>query len=543
MNAPAATVPTLSAAAIAAAAPPPLARIAKITIEDYRAFPAGDTLLIDLGPTGKNLLLYGENGSGKTSLARAMRDLTANRNASPKLESDRHLFGPPIEAAKSLVAVEFTAGTVNEFRWRAGDLHPRETDGRNFQEFARACLSLDYRDLLETNFRHDGTPNLFDCLLATVLDGLPVLHGGSKARLGELHRAALRSRPHYRTERALDRVTRACEAFTVALENHLPEVVAAARSIFARLGHAGTDFALTPHAFAYDRERKNFTVGRITFEVTHHGRPLVTPQHFLNEARLTALALSLYLGAAQIAITAQIPRAGAPAFARVLFLDDVLIGLDLSNRLPLLRVLAEDFADWQIILLTHDRVWFELAKEHTEHDGNWLAKELCALEMPGGQAPRPVVKDSTDYLTRAKNHLAATPPDLMAAAVYVRAAFETKLKNICEDRGIEVAFKSQPKEVKADTLWSGIVERQKKRAQYQTENPGMKAPDFLPAHLVADVETMRSSILNRLSHSGTPTLVKDEVEFALRAVTALIAHDFPGIPKTKPPPSSTKAGG
>lgn len=45
--------------------PPSLARIAKITVEDYRAFPAGDTLLLNLGPEGKNLLLYGENGSGQ----------------------------------------------------------------------------------------------------------------------------------------------------------------------------------------------------------------------------------------------------------------------------------------------------------------------------------------------------------------------------------------------------------------------------------------------------------------------------------------------
>ncbi len=44
----------------------------------------------------------------------------------------------------------------------------------------------------------------------------------------------------------------------------------------------------------------------------------------------------------------------------------MLIGLDLSNRLPLLRVLVEDFADWQVILLTHDRVWFELAREHAD---------------------------------------------------------------------------------------------------------------------------------------------------------------------------------
>lgn len=213
-------------------------------------------------------------------------------------------------------------------------------------------------------------------------------------------------------------------------------------------------------------------------------------------------------------------------------MDDVLIGLDLANRLPLLRVLAEDFADWQIILLTHDRVWFELAKEHTEHDGGWVAKELCLLEAADKSPPRPVIKDSADLLDRARAHLAATPPDLMAAAVYLRAAFENRLRNVCEKHGIEVPFKSQLKEIKADVLWAGIIERQKKRAELQTKSSGANIPDFIPAVLVANVEMMRSTILNRLSHAGAPTLIKSEVEFALATVGALQAHQFPNVPKS-----------
>lgn len=37
-------------------------------------------------------------------------------------------------------------------------------------------------------------------------------------------------------------------------------------------------------------------------------------------------------------------------------LDDVVIGLNHSNRLPLLDVLNSMFVDWQIVLLTHDLV-------------------------------------------------------------------------------------------------------------------------------------------------------------------------------------------
>jgi len=530
MSATTTVVPGLSAAVIAATTPPPLARIARIKIEDYRAFPPNDPLTIELGPEGKNLLLYGENGSGKTSLARGLRDLTAYRNPPEKLESQRHLFGAPISTPQSILAVEFTGGTVNEFRWGAGDPHPNTVGGPTFQAFARGCLSLDYRDLLETNYRHNGTPNLFECLLSSVLNGLWVLDGGKRKRLGDLLTSTLAARPTDESELALEGVATACAAFSDALQNHLPEVVNAARDIFAKLGHHGTEFNLTPRAFAYDMIKKNFTLGQIYFDVTHHGERLAAPQHFLNEARLTALALALYLGAAQVAVPAPTPSTTAPAFSRVLIMDDVLIGLDLSNRLPLLRVLAEDFADWQVILLTHDRVWFELAREHTEHGGGWIAKELCLLEGPGGVPARPVLKDASDFLTRAQGHLAATPPDLMAAAVYLRAAFETRLKNLCEDRGIAIPFKSQPKEVKADVLWQGVLDRQKEREAYRVAHPGRVVKDFIPAALAAAVETMRSSILNRLSHSGTPTLVKSEVEFALKTVAAFQAHGFPKVP-------------
>ena len=38
----------------------------------------------------------------------------------------------------------------------------------------------------------------------------------------------------------------------------------------------------------------------------------------------------------------------------------------MANRLPVLEILEEYFADWQIILLTHDRVWYEMVQVEIE---------------------------------------------------------------------------------------------------------------------------------------------------------------------------------
>jgi recombinational DNA repair ATPase RecF len=101
--------------------------------------------------------------------------------------------------------------------------------------------------------------------------------------------------------------------------------------------------------------------------VTYAGLNVTSYDEFLNEARLTALALSLFLAAVKLAD----PDPTSPEPLRVLLLDDVLIGLDLSHRLPLLDLLHSEFPNHQIFLFTHDIVWFDIARGHTEHWGKW----------------------------------------------------------------------------------------------------------------------------------------------------------------------------
>src|SRR5687768_678344 len=53
--------------------PDPPIRITKIETKNFRAF-GSRPLKVDLTANGKNLLVYGENGSGKSSLFFALRD-------------------------------------------------------------------------------------------------------------------------------------------------------------------------------------------------------------------------------------------------------------------------------------------------------------------------------------------------------------------------------------------------------------------------------------------------------------------------------------
>jgi hypothetical protein len=61
------------------------------------------------------------------------------------------------------------------------------------------------------------------------------------------------------------------------------------------------------------------------------------------------------------------------------------IGLDQSNRLPVLDLLADKFKDWQVVLLTHDRVWFEMARAyHRRHkaDKFWRYAKIHSNDDP-----------------------------------------------------------------------------------------------------------------------------------------------------------------
>jgi energy-coupling factor transporter ATP-binding protein EcfA2 len=492
-----------------------IARIAKIGVSDYRVFPGGPPFEFNLGADGRNLLLFGENGSGKTSLFRALRDLMATQPPPASFEDLRHVFSPGNEG---FVSVQLTAGGTNEYRWDYGNPHPRETGGQPYALFAERSRFLDYRSLLETNFVHRATtPNLYRLLVSDVLKDLPVIVNGKQDRLGAWHERMLSAKPrNHRSKYSLQGVDWACARFSEALANHLPEIVKEGNRILCQMGYEKLAFDLKPGTVKYDRNKRNFDGQEIALSVTLYGQPVAHPQLFLNEARLTALALAIYLGSARLILQSPASSSDGTTPVRLLVLDDVLIGLDLANRLPVLKVINEEFGEWQVLLFTYDRVWFDLAREYTEQSHRWTY--LTLKEIPGfpGHPGKPLIEPGLDALAIAEKHF---PADLVAAAVYLRAAFETRLKNVCRDKGVLIAFKPDPKEVKADKLWHGIKDRQSARQE-------AKEPDFISPSLIDKVEMVRSNILNRLSHAGAPTFDPSEVKFALDTIKAFCHCQF-----------------
>jgi hypothetical protein len=195
----------------------------------------------------------------------------------------------------------------------------------------------------------------------------------------------------------------------------------------------------------------------------------------------------------------------------LLVLDDVLVGLDMANRMPVLDLLQQRFTDWQIILLTYDKVWYEIVRMQTESTQDWRYHEMYLGISPDGyEVPihRGHGEGWPDLLTQARKHLADN--DERAAAVYARAAFEGKLQRYCEKNAVPVRYHSDPRRIDAQSFWDAV----KKRLQDEGKTVAYRS-------IISQIETFRKIVLNPLSHAAPTMVTRAEIQGAIDAVEVL----------------------
>ncbi|MDX6765595.1 MAG: AAA family ATPase [Candidatus Methylacidiphilales bacterium] len=532
-------------------------KITRISLQGFRAFDEPFELDLD---GGKNLLLHGENGSGKSSIFFALKRFFEERG--DDITQHRNHFSPETRTPSVLLQIQGTdaAGAAHDhaFHWDVADGHPlpvpKDPATAPISKELRALLVdaarraglVDYRAMLRTHLltsplsRSARGPavhatiygneskgldaQLFDLVSLVVLAGARVtVAGGGETTLGELMRRVWETRPTSRYKNSLRRANAATQAFNQAFNAKLPELQTKLTEFLNYFENHSLEITFNPISLAWEKSSLELQGAELRPEIKFRGKSLTNHHQFLNEARLSALATCLFLAGVWLSDNDYTN----PAYPRFLVLDDALIGLELQNRVPVLKILTSSaFKHYQIILLTHDRVWFDLARGHLREKDGWLHRELFADEDTGHLIPK--LRAAESDLSRAKTHLANN--DLKAAAVYARSAFEWKLRLICENHGIPVPFKSDADKIAAGVLWDGILHRQREREAQRAK--GSVVPDLVPAGLEKEVDVMRSTVLNKLSHAGSSGLVASEVAGALTTVKKVHDHQFPKITKT-----------
>lgn len=543
------TAPAGAAPAAPAAAGIKPLRIKTLTLTDFRAFPGPAPQAIEFG--GKNLLVYGENGAGKSSIFHALRavfsDAPQNRRGS-LAEYKNQFSAPGVGCARVDVAFD---GLTELASWTLGlasasgapvpgaspikadvavERHPfyvmREPDRTAFRRAATRAGCLDYRALLDTNYKHgEGKIDLFSVAVHHLLrDYAHTPTGGRATTIGALWaqietadlKTSVGANPSAHRPGFLTDCANLNQAMLLALAQLQPLV----NQLLTDLGHPDLELinltygSLGPKAAWLKRDR-GLLGGTLLPAVRFRGHEPNRPQDFLNEARLSALALSIYF-AGRLTCTPAVPSDDL----KLLVLDDVLIGLDHANRLPVLDLLHKHFSTWQIVLLTHDRGWFDMARGWLDETA-WHCAEIFEGD-PTAPAPMPIVRAASNrpakqYLAHAKKLLADRYVE--ASANYARQAFEAALRGGCQRNAVPVAFQQNTKDVTAEVLLKALADWSK---QDPTRKPRFEA-------VLNRLRLLRNVVMNPYSHPLAPNIPTTEVHDAIAEVEKLIAA-FDGKP-------------
>ena len=142
---------------------------------------------------------------------------------------------------------------------------------------------------------------------------------------------------------------------------------------------------------------------------------------YLSESHLNSLGIALFLASVKL----------FNKRSNFFVLDDVITSFDIGHRRRLIRLFADQFKDWQIVLLTHESFWFDLVKRELRPCGR-LAAEVHSDAENGTQLQASPMDLWELIGTKRKRHL--------AVANDVRTLIERVLKQLCVRLEVKVGF-------------------------------------------------------------------------------------------------------
>lgn len=483
-------------------------KITKIEIKNFKAFRGPDIInLNENRQKGQNLLLYGENGSGKTSLYKAL-ELFLESSENDSIEFiDHKNFSAIDDGNDGYVRLHFTPAPnlqKTTYKWSDSKDALDDTKVQPIREASKAKGFLDYKALLDTHYLHykDDTVDVFDLMISTLLKNvINDISVPSRSFAEEWQDLSELLFPE-QGEEEVEIPQQQFADFNTGIENILTRLKADANKILPKFGYENTvvELDLEYHEPKLNNDTNKYESPQILLTVSFLGS--IRPKHhqFLNEAKLSAIALSIFFAGLQLQ---------PPSDLKILVIDDALIGLDISHRLPLLDILDErDFAKYQIILMTYDRTFYEIVKKRKSGDTKWKAAELRCGKVDGYDIPV-YVEDKT-YLERAREYLDVN--DYKACAVYVRTAYEATIKGYCEKNNIEVKYRENINELNSNDFWTLIRDR-----KVPDSKGNNKTKRLIKLALVKKIELARKFTLNPLSHANIVNIPRKELEDAIEA--------------------------
>lgn len=542
-------------------------RINKISICNLKGFKKEFTVNVN----SDNVLIFGENGSGKSSIywsvythyeahATSMEDAGKYfKHGHP--QNLRNRFCDPADDSYITISFANGADATLEVTDSGSNYYCNDPQIRNFmRDTAITSDFMNYKFLASlfdfTNSSDNDVYPMFRKQVFPVLNFNGQFNGIDDQSLPSSNAAFLWDYLHdnirnlpLNQKQAIDLTSsqyrayiRLLNRFNEALNSQLGGIIMAANIKLHDIFHVEADVVLKYSKAEFnliypDRKKsrdkklhdpKILLHARMTTPGVKNADVITHPKSFFNEAKITSMALAIRLAILETRSPVDI----APS---TIFFDDILISLDMSLRRLVIPVILNYAESRQLFILTHDRALFYLWQEAIDHRKQEINRindrikeenELLAedekkelLKTPKWRilelysifedgTPSSKFIDSKSYLENARLHLDALR--IHECANSLRRACEKELKRILPlNEQYEVPRKSSDAGGAVDL--NGLIE---KFVKFRGE---LDLPDDF-----RQLDNDRKLIMNPYSHDDIETpFYREELRKCIDVVTLL----------------------
>jgi len=169
--------------------------------------------------------------------------------------------------------------------------------------------------------------------------------------------------------------------------------------------------------------QKNDEFSGITIQFKFFDNDVTPPNKYLSESHLNCLGIAFYLTSVKTFNKTN----------QFFVMDDVISSFDSTHRIRFANLLDEKFSDYQIILLTHEKDWFDYVSKLVKGKG-WQINTLKHVEKEGPtiDVPLPTLKEQIE------NKILNS--DLDGLGNKIRKYLEDDLKKIADKIGVLVHY-------------------------------------------------------------------------------------------------------
>ncbi len=447
-------------------------RLHEIKITNFKAFGDGQSILLK----GKNLLLFGDNGSGKNSIFWSLYTLYQSCYKKSRDKVSKYFDATHEENLLNRYMSDNESSIVATFKDDSMPAHTKllqlsksemdivgsndiftkaTTTFSDFFNYQKQSSLFDYCNSEENDvfkpFLRDMFPfiHLSDKLVK--IDGTEVesdsaldawtylVQAVSKELVGDNGNLVAETDEKYQ---AFDGALR---QFNEEFKKELQGIESKTNTILDEKMKLSNIKLM----FEYDFASFNLPVaGRenIKDSLLHSGKILVTakdanitdenrstikhPRTYFNEATLSKIALAIRLAIFEIKGSFV-----AGEGAKLLFVDDLLVTFDMKNRIDVIKILLSYANEYQLVIFTHDRAFYNMVKgiiADKEQQKAWVYDNIYMVRQNDLSYPTPKIIEEKSYIDMAKKYFDEN--DSIACAVYLRKETERIVKSLLELR-------------------------------------------------------------------------------------------------------------